>query len=142
MKTPRHPLRAVILLLALLSAVVLGVGQEATCEMHGGLAAGSVTGGSRQHHATAHVGTTAHEHGRHERGSSHQDSHGCNCTCIGDCSASAPVATLPPATTVRVATIAAQARVEPETRSSDAPPQASADRRLPFANGPPATQLS
>jgi hypothetical protein len=122
--------------------VVLGVGQEATCAMHGGLAAGSVARGAHQHHAAARVAMTAHEHGRHERGSSQQDSHGCDCTCIGDCTATAPVATLPAATTVRVATIAAQSAVEPDARSADAPPPASADRRLPFANGPPATQRS
>jgi hypothetical protein len=140
MKSSRHPLRAVILLLALLSAVGLGDAQRMTCAMHGGVMAGTMVRGASSG-ADARM-PTAGMHARHHGESHHQDSHGCDCTCIGDCSASAPVATLPSATTIRVATIAAQPRLELDARHADAPPPASADRRLPFANGPPATRLS
>jgi hypothetical protein len=141
MPTHRPRSRAVILLLALLSAVVLGAGQEATCEMHGGMAAGSIAGG-RHHGAGAHVPLTSHDrHGHHDRGSGQQEPHGCRCTCLGDCSATAAVATLPAATTIRVATIAAQSRRSTELPTSDAAPTR-AERRLPFPNGPPATRLS
>jgi hypothetical protein len=140
MPSRSRPFRAVLLLLALLSAVGLGDAQRSACPMHGGASAEAMaspmSGG-------ADIGMDTHVmHARHHGGSSHHDSDGCDCTCIGDCSTTAPVATLPSATTLRVATIAAQPRVEPEAQSADAAPPASPDRRLPFANGPPATRLS
>jgi hypothetical protein len=77
---------------------------------------------------------------RHEH-SEQPDSKGCSCTCIDNCSLSAPVAVLPVATTLRVVTVEVPARRVFHTRTFEEP-LASADRRLPFPNGPPAARLS
>lgn len=139
MPAHRHSLRAVLLLLALLSVVVLGDAQRASCPMHGdgsfGSMASMMSGGAGAGMASGAM----QDH--HDGAPEQHDSHRCDCTCIGDCSATAPMATLPAATTIRVATIAAQPVRAPEVRTSEAPAP-SAERRLPFPNGPPATRLS
>src|SRR4051794_14534253 len=110
--SPRHhPSRAVVLLLALLSMVALGDSQRETCAMHGsGSALAEMSGGMHvakmqgvaTHGGTMHgvagegdAGTSAdvaehHAHARSNGGSDEQDSHHCGCTCLGDCSVSAP----------------------------------------------------
>jgi hypothetical protein len=121
------------LFIALLSAVLLAGVREASCEMHGiGAAlAGSPAGGAM----TAHGMAAASDH--------HSDSpapdtgdQGCDCTCIGACTLSAPLATPPAAITLRIAL----ALPEPSRRIDLAPappPAREASRLLPFANGPP-----
>jgi hypothetical protein len=92
--------------------------------------------------ADMHTDAAAHDaRARSNGGSDEQDSHRCDCTCIGDCSVSAPAATVPTLPTIRVAIISAQPHRTLDVRTSDTP-LASADRRLPFSNGPPATRLS
>jgi hypothetical protein len=111
--------------------------REASCEMHGlGAAAG---GAPASAHAAHHDVTmaTSQESGESEHGSG---TAGCDCTCIGACTVSAPLATPPTAVTVRIA------RVLPEpSRQIDLapapPPTRDASRRLPFANGPPSASV-
>jgi hypothetical protein len=120
---------------ALLTAMLLGVVQGTSCTMHG-LGATQVdatTGSGMEGHAgmagMSHEGTT--DPGAH---------HGC-CTCIGDCTMVAPLASAPAAATLLVAIVAA----EPD-RPLDAeprrPPNVAPDRLLPFANGPPPSALA
>jgi hypothetical protein len=133
-----------------------GDSQQAMCAMHGGgsaLAAMSGAAHVGKSHVAAmqadamhgvadmHADAAAHDAGARSNGSDEQDSHRCDCTCIGDCSVSAPAATVPALPTIRVAIISAQPLRALDVRTSDTPP-ASADRRLPFSNGPPATRLS
>ena len=125
------------MLIALLSAVVLGGVQEASCAMHGlGAARTESAALAIMTHADHSVGSS-HESGQHSP-SSHDV--GCHCTCIGSCTTVAPLATPPAAVTLRMALI------EPETRRPlDIEPvhalPAEPDRLLPFANGPPASPL-
>ena len=111
--------------------------QEASCEMHGlGAARTEAHAGAQM---AAHDATMA---GPHESGDSE---HGrgtapCDCSCIGACSLSAPLATPPVAVTLLIAL------VEPEpSRAIDAEPALplprAPDRLLPFANGPPPSAL-
>ena len=135
--------------------VALGESQRAMCAMHGGGSAlGMMSGvahGTAMHadamqadamHGGADADAAMHDaHARSDGGSDEQHSHRCDCTCIDDCSVGAPAAAVPTLPTIRVATISAQPHRTLDVRTSDTPP-ASADRRLPFSNGPPATRLS
>jgi hypothetical protein len=122
------------LFIALLSAVVLGGVQDASCEMHGlGAARAGAPAGEQQ--MANHVATAAgsHESGGGEHG---HGSGGCDCTCIGACTVSAPLATPPAAIMLRVALVEPERTetggIEPAHSLPRAP-----DRLLPFANGPP-----
>jgi hypothetical protein len=130
------------MLLALLSAVLLGDVSRSNCSMHGGAGIMAAMGpmtvqstGARRSSSTDAM--PAHDHGSPSRDDKDED---CCCSCIGDCSF-APIAMLPSATTLHVATLEAQPRRVLHARTSQVRP-ASADRRLPFANGPPATRVS
>ena len=125
------------MLVALLSAVLLGGVQEASCAMHGLGAArsdGVATAGIV--HAD-HASAMTHAGGG---GSQDADHPGCDCSCIGECSMVAPLATPPSVATLRVALIDPAPRrsldVEPAL-----PAPAEPDRLLPFANGPPVSAL-
>ena len=127
-------LRAAPLLIALLSAVLLAGVQEASCEMHGlGAArAGAADGAAMMEHDRA----AASEH--HSNGGAPDT--GCDCSCIGACAISAPLATPPAAVTLRIAGVLP----EPSRPIDLAPaqPQArEASRLLPFANGPPSASV-
>jgi hypothetical protein len=136
-----HASRAALLLLALLSAVVLGDAQKSRCAMHGGLEVSAGTG-MTQDDAASHDRMGAGDSGMHSGGSpDRRDTDHCHCSCIGDCSVSAPIATIPTLPTIRVAVVVADSPPAFPARTSDTPRE-SADRRLPFANGPPATRLS
>jgi hypothetical protein len=128
-------LRGVLVLLALLSQVGFGNAQGLRCDMHG---MGAMLGDRTTSGAMA-GGMMHHQSATHRDGGS-KDAHGCDCTCIGDCSAAIALPTAPSATTVRVALVVATPRrpldIEPARPTSPEP-----DRLLPFANGPPATAL-
>ena len=102
--------------------MVLGTVQSASCQMHG---LGAM-------HAQA-PSAAGHEHGGSHQ---HHDPGECDCTCIGDCTAPLPAATVPSAITVRVAALAAEPRRLPDAEPEWSPPT-EPDRLLPFANGPP-----
>jgi hypothetical protein len=116
-------LRTLTLPIALLGMVLGGV-HGVSCQMHG-LGAMHVQASSAAGHTHAHGAS----HG-------HDDAGECHCTCIGDCTAPLPTATVPTTITIRVAETAAEPR-----RMPDAEPEWSRpwepDRLLPFANGPP-----
>jgi hypothetical protein len=130
-------LSAAPLFIALLSVVILAGTQEASCEMHG---LGAASAGA---HAEGHAGAAMADHaetmaGAHESG---DGEHGggmprCDCSCIGACSVSAPLAAPPTAVTLLIAL------VEPEPSGAISaepalPLPRAPDRLLPFANGPP-----
>jgi hypothetical protein len=126
-------LHAAPLFIALLSAVLLAGVREASCEMHGlgATLTGSPAGAAMAGHDTG----AASDHHSDDRARDTGD-RGCDCTCIGACTLSAPVATPPAAIMLRIA------RVLPEpSRQIDLapahPPAREASRLLPFANGPP-----
>jgi hypothetical protein len=126
-----------LMLVALLSAVLLGGVQEASCAMHGLGAARSEeaapAGTTHAHHASA----MPHEGGQHSHGAG--DS-GCDCSCIGACTMAAPAATPPAVVTLRVALSEPEPRRPLDLEPALAPP-VEPDRLLPFANGPPASAL-
>jgi hypothetical protein len=125
------------MLVALLSAVVLGGVQEASCAMHGlGAARSDGVATARVLHAD-HASAMAHAGGE---GSQDADHPGCDCTCIGACSIVAPLATPPSVATLRVALIDPAPR-RPLDIEPALPVPAEPDGLLPFANGPPATAL-
>ena len=130
-------LRSSLLLIALASAVGLGAWQSASCAMHGlgaaRVARAPMVGTSHSHHTPA----PSHERAHDPQGADHS---GCDCTCIGDCTMVAPLATPPVAATLRVALIAPAPRGPLDIEPTLAPP-AEPDGLLPFANGPPATAL-
>jgi hypothetical protein len=125
-------------LFALWFAVVLGdPGMLHTCAMHGG------HGGHGASPAAAPA-TTAHG-GHMAHGAAHQSapadaSHPAApapCTCIGHCCAVTVAAPLPALDVVPVPVAVAEERHPLDAPTVEAP--AAPDRRLPFANGPPAT---
>jgi hypothetical protein len=124
------------MLVALLSVVLLGSVQGASCQMHGlGAPQAEMTAG---HTMASHAGMAGMSH---DAGSSEPaEHHGC-CTCIDDCTMAAPLASAPSAVTVLVALV-----VPEPSRPADAepprPPGAEPDRLLPFANGPPLSLLA
>jgi hypothetical protein len=126
-------LRGVLVLLALLSQVGFGNAQSLACDMHG---MGALMGDRATHGAMA--GGTMHHQPATDQGNGSKG--GCDCTCIGDCSAAVALPTAPSATTLRVAFIVPTPHrplgIEPARPTSPEP-----DRLLPFANGPPATAL-
>ena len=132
LRRPAYP-RAALMLVALLSALLLGGVQDASCAMHGL--------GATQGHAMAdgdmagHAGMAGMSH---EGGTTDTGGHDSCCTCIGDCTMVAPLAKAPSAPTVRVALVAPEPgrRLDAEPRR---PPTLEPDRLLPFANGPPAS---
>ena len=136
-RRPAFP-RAAILLVALLSAVLLGGVQSASCEMHGLGAARSDGVEQAAMSGHAHEGSTAsplsddHDHAAGEGG--------CDCSCIGDCRMVAPLATAPAAATIRVALVAPEPSRQIDAEPTRAPPP-TPDRLLPFANGPPVSAL-
>ena len=131
-----HPATA-LLIIALLSAVLLGGVQDAACAMHGLGASRADTAPAitKTAHHDAHAPRKSHESGRH----SHRDG-GCDCTCIGACTMVAPVAIAPTAVTLRVGLVAPEPRVPLDREPARTPP-AAPDRLLPFGNGPPASPL-
>jgi hypothetical protein len=138
--------RSVPLLLALLSAVLFGSAGEAGCTMHGlgAMPHRAVSG----HHAAgrAHAASSdviRHEHqSSDEHGHHGQDSRGhCCCSCISECSFTAPLATLPAVHVVLVAVVVPQPRQTFDAQRAELPPP-EPDLRLPFANGPPAAPLA
>ena len=125
------------LFIALLSAVLFAGGQESSCAMHGlGAApAGAPAGAEMAKHAMTMAGS--HEGGDNEHGRGPAQ---CDCTCIGTCTMSAPLANPPAGATLLVAL------VEPApSRPIDADPALSRprapERLLPFANGPPSASV-
>ena len=130
--------RVALMLVALLSAVLLGGLQEAACAMHGlgGVRSAGATAAGPSH--AAHASAMAHESGHHSQGAEHT---GCDCTCIGDCTTVAPLATSPSAVTLRVALIDPAPRRMLDIEPAIAP-LAEPDGLLPFANGPPASPLA
>ena len=93
-----------------------------------------------------HAQHQEHQAGQeHSAGQEHQgqgaEDEACHCSCIGDGSAAVVAAILPTTLTLRVATIEAQPRHVVTVQTSETP-TTSAERRLPFANGPPATRLA
>lgn len=135
------------LVIALMSAVLLGGAQEASCAMHGRGAARTTAapvaaaGHAMAAHATAHhaaAETTSPRSGGHEHGQSHS---GCDCSCIGACTMSAPFASPPAVVTLRIALVEPQPRRPLDTEPVQSPPH-EPDRLLPFANGPPAATLA
>jgi hypothetical protein len=125
------------MLVALLSAVLLGGVQEASCAMHGlGAARSEGVATAGMMHA-GHASAMAHAGGD---GSQDADHPGCDCTCIGQCSMVAPLATPPAVATLRVALIDPAPR-RPLDIEPAHPAPAEPDGLLPFANGPPASAL-
>jgi len=122
--------RAALLLVALLTAVFLGGMQERLCAKHGvsGMSGAAMTG----HAAMAGMS--------HHAGSTDSGGHGGCCTCIGECSMVAPLGNAPTAATLLV-TLVAPEPVRPLDVELRRPPTVEPDRRLPFANGPPASAL-
>ena len=126
------------MLVALLSAVLLGGVQEASCAMHG-LGAAQSAGASMAPPSHAdHASAMSHASGHHSQGAEHQ---GCDCSCIGDCTMIAPLATSPSVVTLRVALIDPAPRRTLDIEPRLVPP-AEPDGVLPFANGPPASPLA
>ena len=135
-RRPAYP-RAALLLLALLSMVSLGGAQSVSCEMHGlGASHGIATDDTVK---AVHAGMAGMSHDSGQTGGANE--HGdCHCSCIGDCSIVAPLATAPVATTIRVALVTPEPRRPIVAEPTRAPPP-EPDRLLPFANGPPASAL-
>jgi hypothetical protein len=131
-------IRGALLLLALLSAVVLGGVQSASCEMHGlGAMRGRMTGMQSEmpdRTPAAMLAGFGHQHGRSDRG--HRDGD-CCCSCIGECTMVAQLVPLPTSVEVRVALVVPQPRRVLDAEPAQSPPL-EPDRLLPFANGPPA----
>ena len=92
------------------------------------------------HEMPAHEMPAEHQQSQDRQGQDGQNAD-CHCSCIDECSVAVAAAILPTAATVRIVIVAAQPRRVLDARASH-PPPASADRRLPFANGPPASRLS
>jgi hypothetical protein len=141
------------MLVALLSVVLLGGAQEASCPMHGlgALRSGDVTWSDADHASHAdlashadiasnadHASALSHEGGHDSQGAEH---HECDCSCIGDCTMVAPVATSPSVATLRVALIDPAPSRTLDIEPALVPP-AEPDGLLPFANGPPASPLA
>lgn len=130
-------LRAAPLLIALLSAVMLAGAQEASCAMHGlgAVHAGAPTGAAMTEHGMA---ASLDHHS--ESGAPDTGDRGCDCSCIGACAMSAPLATPPAAVTLRIARVLAK-----PSRQIDLPPASApareVSRLLPFANGPPSASV-
>lgn len=126
------------MLVALLSAALLGGVQEASCAMHGLGAARTESVASAATTHADHGSGVSHEGDRHSHGTGES---GCDCSCIGSCTTVAPLATPPVAVTLRIALIEPEPGrpldVEP-TRAPTGEPE----RLLPFANGPPASALA
>ena len=132
--------RVVLMLVALLSAVLLGGVQEASCAMHGlGAASGAGATMATARHAgrERHSSVISHASGHDSQGAEHS---GCDCSCIGDCSMVAPLATPPSVATLRVALIDPAPRRQLDIEPA-LPAPAEPDGLLPFANGPPASAL-
>lgn len=133
--------RVALMLIALLSAVLLGGVQEASCAMHGlGAARSAATSMAAAVHASHadHASAMSHESGHDSQGAQHS---GCDCSCIGDCTMAAPLATPPAVATLRVALVDPAPRRTLDIEPALAPP-AEPDGLLPFANGPPASPLA
>jgi hypothetical protein len=116
-------LRTIAFPIALLGMMLGGV-QSASCQMHGlgAMHAQAPTTGGHEHGGS---------HGQHDAGD-------CHCTCIGDCTAPLPAATVPTTITIRVAEAPAEPHRLPDAVPEWSPPS-EPDRLLPFANGPPTT---
>jgi len=137
--------RSVPLLLALLSAVLFGSAGEAGCTMHGLGAlphrSASVHHAGGAHDPSAEVAHHGHQSGD-QRGHHDQDSRGhCCCSCISECSFTAPLATLPAVHVLLVAVVVPQPRQTFDAHRTELPPP-EPDLGLPFANGPPASPLA
>ena len=125
------------MLVALLSAALLGSVQEASCAMHGLGAARSLDAAMVGPSHADHGSAPSHDSGQHSQGSKHS---GCDCSCIGDCTMVAPLATPPSVATLRVALVDPAPRRPLDLEPTLAAP-AEPEGLLPFANGPPASPL-
>jgi hypothetical protein len=113
-----------------------------SCPMHGdhgGAAPASASAGHDGHAMGMHGmramhGSAAESASQPPAGSPQQDAHG-GCTCIGNCCAASVAAPLRTAAALYVPASVAEVRQPLAAPRNDAP--ASADTRLPFANGPP-----
>ena len=124
-----------MMLVALLSAVLLGSVQDASCTMHGlGVTGADMTAGRGMAHHAGMAGMT-HDAGSTDSG----EHHGC-CTCIGDCRMVAPLVSAP-TTATRLVTVVVPEPAQPLDAEPRRPPSVEPDRRLPFANGPPRLAL-
>lgn len=113
--------------------VTLGDVGRSACEMHGvGAMTMGIGGDGRA--GTAPSGAAEHQH---ERSQSDRIPEECHCSCIGACTATAPLASLVAAPTLRVDIADAEPRRLFDAPSGGTEP-AETDRLLPFANGPPA----
>ena len=126
--------RAALLVIALLSAVMLGGVLDAACKAHGlGTMPSRSADAGVVAVALADDAMPGMSHGGGEHSS---DGEECDCTCIGACTMAAPLAVPPSGTTLRIAVVGAEPRhaldVAPEQPILREP-----DRLLPFATGPP-----
>ena len=145
MRTLARFARSASLLLALLSAVLFGSAGEAGCAMHGLGAMPRRAPTAHHDHGASHLaGSASANHTEaHANGSGHHDSGShehCCCSCISECSFTAPLATLPAVHVLLVAVVVPQPRHTFDAQNTELPPT-EPDRRLPFANGPPPAQL-
>ncbi len=114
---------------ALWFAMVLGdPGVLHSCPMHGGHAAQTKGAPGHQQHAAAHERAASHD-------SSRMPAPTAPCTCVGHCCATPATAPLPTVPTFVVPAAVADETSLPELAGGEL--SASADVRLPFANGPP-----
>ena len=111
--------------------------QEASCGMHGlgAVRVGVPAGGVMSEHGIA--AASAHHS---ESGAPDSGDEGCDCTCIGACTVSAPLATPPAAVTLRIARIVPAPSRQLDLAPAHAPAR-EVDRLLPFANGPPSASV-
>jgi hypothetical protein len=133
-------LRSAALPIALLATMAFGSVRSVACEMHGmapsAAARTASTPVSATHDASARMASHAGAHRGHP---AHGHDHGgdCCCTCLGDCAAAVPTATVPTSVTVLVAVVTAEPRRTADAELQAVPPP-EPDRLLPFPNGPPA----
>ena len=127
------------MLVALLSAVLLGGVQGASCTMHGLDAPRADATTSTD--MAGHAGMADHAGMSHEGGTTDEGQHHGCCTCIGDCTMVAPLVEAPTAPTLLVALIAPEPG-RPVDAEPGRPPSVEPDRLLPFANGPPPSALT
>ena len=108
-----------------------------SCPMHGaqgGAAPASAVAGADMQGMHGMHSMHAESASQTPGGTSQHDAHGV-CTCIGNCCAASAAAPLRTAAALSVPASVPEVRQPLAAPSNDAP--ASADTRLPFANGPP-----
>ncbi|MEO8337625.1 MAG: hypothetical protein ABI664_21795 [bacterium] len=119
-------------LFALWFAAILGdPGVLHSCPMHGAHSVHASATSAQPTH-DMHGGASTH-HASH--GDSHQQTPTGPCSCVGHCSATNAVASVPAVARFTVPVHVALPKVQPEFPEDGIP--ASPDLRIPFANGPP-----